>query len=101
MPIAEYSDRWGYNPRQLMAVHGRYGTPDDLRRFVDRAHSLGMAVIVDVVCPSPHILPLFCTSKPLSLTIPQYILVASSTFFVPELFVGLRGRIRATGAKST
>eukprot|EP00884_Botryococcus_braunii_P002910 jgi/Botrbrau1/1261/Bobra.0163s0054.1 len=49
MPIAEYSDRWGYNPRQLMAVHGPYGSPDDLRRFIDKAHSLGMAVIVDVV----------------------------------------------------
>jgi hypothetical protein len=50
MPIAEYSDKWGYNPRQLMAVHGPYGSPDDLRRLIDRAHTLGMAVIVDVVC---------------------------------------------------
>ena len=28
--------------------HG-YGTPDDIRRFVDRAHALGLAVILDVV----------------------------------------------------
>lgn len=28
---------------------GAYGSPDDLRRFVDRAHSLGLCVIVDVV----------------------------------------------------
>ena len=26
-----------------------YGTPDDLRRFVDRAHALGLGVILDVV----------------------------------------------------
>ena len=49
MPITEHSDRWGYNPRQLMAVHGAYGEPDDFRAFVDAAHGLGMGVIVDVV----------------------------------------------------
>ena len=26
-----------------------YGTPDDLRAFVNRAHSLGLSVILDVV----------------------------------------------------
>ncbi|EFJ45925.1 1,4-alpha-glucan branching enzyme II [Volvox carteri f. nagariensis] len=49
MPISEHSDAWGYNPRLLMALHGAYGTPDDLRRFVDKAHSLGLGVIIDVV----------------------------------------------------
>lgn len=49
MPLSEHSDAWGYNPRLLMALHGAYGSPDDLRRFVDRAHSLGLCVIVDVV----------------------------------------------------
>jgi len=49
MPLTEHSDAWGYNPRQLMSLHGAYGTPDDLRRFVDRAHQLKMGVIVDVV----------------------------------------------------
>ena len=34
MPLAEHSDAWGYNPRQLMALHGAYGSPDDMRRFV-------------------------------------------------------------------
>ena len=57
MPICEHSDAWGYNPRQLMAVHGAYGTPDDLRALIRRAHELGLAVIIDVVCallPSSH-----------------------------------------------
>lgn len=38
MPLAEHSDPWGYNPRQYFAIHSLYGTPDDLRRLVDRAH---------------------------------------------------------------
>ena len=50
MPICEHSDAWGYNPRQLMAVHGAYGAPDDLRALIRRAHELGLAVIIDVVC---------------------------------------------------
>ncbi|MFD2814458.1 alpha-amylase family glycosyl hydrolase [Paracoccus aerius] len=31
------------------ALHPTYGTPDDLRRFVDQAHSLGIMVILDLV----------------------------------------------------
>eukprot|EP00198_Chlamydomonas_reinhardtii_P005063 XP_001694399.1 predicted protein [Chlamydomonas reinhardtii] len=49
MPLAEYSDVWGYNPRLLMSLHGKYGSPEDMRRFVDRAHQLGLGVIIDVV----------------------------------------------------
>ena len=91
MPICEHSDAWGYNQRQLMAVHSvalrplryrdlsnvlqsqpcdvlgnmtrsltghghgytwQYGTPDDLRALIRRAHELGMAVIIDVVRPA-------------------------------------------------
>ena len=33
----------------LFAPAHAYGTPDDMRRFVDRAHALGLAVILDVV----------------------------------------------------
>ncbi|KAJ1484973.1 glycoside hydrolase superfamily, partial [Baffinella frigidus] len=40
---------WGHNPRTCLAIHPPYGTPDDLRAFVDKAHSLGLAVMVDIV----------------------------------------------------
>jgi 1,4-alpha-glucan branching enzyme len=40
---------WGYNPSLPFAVEPVYGTPDDLRRFVDAAHARNMGVIVDVV----------------------------------------------------
>ncbi len=51
MPIAEFTGRfgWGYDGVQLFAPFHHYGTPDDARRFIDRAHALGMAVILDVV----------------------------------------------------
>ena len=38
-----------------------YGTPDDLRRFVDRAHALGLGVILDVVYN--HLGPTATTSR--------------------------------------
>jgi maltooligosyltrehalose trehalohydrolase len=51
MPIADFAGRfgWGYDGVDLYAPTRLYGRPDDLRRFVDRAHGLGMAVILDVV----------------------------------------------------
>jgi len=51
MPIAEFDGRfgWGYDGVDLYAPFHGYGTPDDLRRFVDRAHAVGIAVILDVV----------------------------------------------------
>lgn len=51
MPVADYAGRhgWGYDGVNLFAPCRRYGTPDDMRRFVDRAHSVGLAVILDVV----------------------------------------------------
>ncbi|HEX2604157.1 MAG TPA: malto-oligosyltrehalose trehalohydrolase [Oxalicibacterium sp.] len=51
MPVAEFdgSFGWGYDGVTLFAPYHHYGTPDDLRHFVDRAHALGMAVILDVV----------------------------------------------------
>ena len=34
---------------QLFAASSRFGTPDDLKSLVDKAHSLGIAVIMDIV----------------------------------------------------
>jgi maltooligosyltrehalose trehalohydrolase len=51
MPIADFTGRfgWGYDGVNLYAPTRLYGEPDDLRRFVDRAHATGLAVILDVV----------------------------------------------------
>ena len=51
MPVADFPGRfgWGYDGVCLYAPSRLYGRPDDLRRLVNRAHSLGLAVILDVV----------------------------------------------------
>ncbi len=51
MPVADFPGRfgWGYDGVGLYAPVAIYGTPDDFRRFVDDAHRLGVAVILDVV----------------------------------------------------
>ncbi|HVQ76448.1 MAG TPA: malto-oligosyltrehalose trehalohydrolase [Candidatus Binatia bacterium] len=51
MPVAEFAGRfgWGYDGVDLFAPSHLYGAPDDLRRFVDTAHALGVGVILDVV----------------------------------------------------
>jgi maltooligosyltrehalose trehalohydrolase len=51
MPIADFPGRfgWGYDGVNLFAPTHLYGTPDDLRAFIDRAHALDLGVILDVV----------------------------------------------------
>ena len=51
MPVAEFPGRfgWGYDGVGLFAPYHHYGRPDDLRRFIDRAHAVGIGVILDVV----------------------------------------------------
>ncbi|MEY2486459.1 MAG: maltooligosyltrehalose trehalohydrolase [Verrucomicrobiota bacterium] len=51
MPIADFPGNfgWGYDGVNLFAPTRLYGTPDDLRTFVDQAHALHLAVILDVV----------------------------------------------------
>jgi maltooligosyltrehalose trehalohydrolase len=51
MPVADFPGRfgWGYDGVNLFAPTRLYGRPNDFRRFVDRAHGLGVAVILDVV----------------------------------------------------
>ena len=51
MPVADFPGRfgWGYDGVDLFAPTRLYGRPDDFRRFVDRAHAVGLGVILDVV----------------------------------------------------
>ncbi|MDP4173566.1 MAG: malto-oligosyltrehalose trehalohydrolase [Bacteroidota bacterium] len=51
MPLAEFAGKygWGYDGVDLFAPTHLYGGPDDYRRFIDKAHSLGVGVILDVV----------------------------------------------------
>ena len=51
MPVGEFPGRfgWGYDIIHFFAPTHLYGTPDDMRRFVDTAHRLGLAVILDVI----------------------------------------------------
>ena len=51
MPVAEFPGRfgWGYDGVFPYAPTRLYGSPDDFRAFVDRAHALRLGVILDVV----------------------------------------------------
>ena len=51
MPVAAFPGKrgWGYDGVDLFAVHEAYGGPQAMQRFVNAAHSLGMAVALDVV----------------------------------------------------
>ncbi len=51
MPVADFPGRfgWGYDGVDLFAPTRLYGSPDDFRCFVDKAHALGLGVILDVV----------------------------------------------------
>ena len=51
MPIAEFPGQfgWSYDGANLFAPSHLYGTPDDLRRFIDEAHRVGIGVLLDVV----------------------------------------------------
>src|SRR4029079_17361019 len=51
MPLAEFPGRFGlgYDGVNLFAPTRLYGTPQELRSFVNRAHQVGLGVILDVV----------------------------------------------------
>jgi maltooligosyltrehalose trehalohydrolase len=65
MPVNEFPGRfgWGYDGVGLFAPAQLYGSPDDLRAFVDAAHRHGIGVILDVVYnhfgPDGNVLPSF------------------------------------------
>jgi maltooligosyltrehalose trehalohydrolase len=68
MPVADFPGRfgWGYDGVDFFAPTRLYGRPDDMRAFVDAAHGLGMAVLLDVVYnhagPDGNSLPRFTES---------------------------------------
>jgi maltooligosyltrehalose trehalohydrolase len=51
MPVADFPGRrnWGYDGVLPFAPDAAYGTPEDLKGLVDRAHALGLMVFLDVV----------------------------------------------------
>jgi maltooligosyltrehalose trehalohydrolase len=51
MPVGEFPGRfgWGYDVVHFFAPTRLYGSPDDMRAFVDTSHRLGIGVILDVV----------------------------------------------------
>lgn len=51
LPLSEFPGKfgWGYDGVQMFAPYHGYGTPDELRSFVNAAHKLGLGVLLDVV----------------------------------------------------
>lgn len=56
MPVSEFDGNlsWGYNPVFHGALDKSYGTRESFKRFIDEAHSRGMAVVLDVVYNHAH-----------------------------------------------
>lgn len=51
LPLSAFPGQrgWGYDGVAHFAPFAPYGTPDELRHFIDTAHGLGLAVFLDVV----------------------------------------------------
>ncbi len=51
MPVMEFEGNlsWGYNPSSMLAMDKFYGSENDLKELIDKAHARGMAVIFDIV----------------------------------------------------
>ncbi len=68
MPLADFPGErgWGYDGVLPFAPDASYGTPDELKQFVDLAHGHGLMVLLDVVYnhfgPEGNYLHAFCPS---------------------------------------
>jgi 1,4-alpha-glucan branching enzyme len=51
MPVMEFEGNisWGYNPSYHYALDKYYGPADNFKDFIDEAHGMGIAVIMDMV----------------------------------------------------
>lgn len=51
LPVNEFEGNlsWGYNPSFKFAVDKFYGTEEDFKELVDKAHGRGIAIIMDMV----------------------------------------------------
>jgi 1,4-alpha-glucan branching enzyme len=51
LPVAEFPGDFsmGYNPVNLFAPESVYGSPNDMRNFINQCHQHGIAVLIDVV----------------------------------------------------
>ncbi len=51
MPVNEFdgNNNWGYSPNHYFALDKAYGTPEQLKTFIDACHQRGIAVILDMV----------------------------------------------------
>lgn len=51
LPLSEHpsDESWGYQNTGFFAPTSRYGTPDELRAFVDECHHAGIGVLMDFV----------------------------------------------------
>jgi glycosidase len=51
MPVNEFegNESWGYNPDFFFAPDKYYGPKNDMKKFIDEAHKIGISVVLDAV----------------------------------------------------